>query len=116
MLIPVDQYTNTLWHTALQANLKDSKGYSLTNWLTSKVASEDSLTGYVILMANEHDNKDQESPQYFDWVCFTVNSETLPESIKDQYPATKETIFKYGQKEMNGGLIKDLSGGWSSHT
>ncbi len=131
MLIPADKYTNKLW---LKANELDNLAHykrfdkrevtsppQLNNWaVTHTSSSQEGIEVYVILYANERDNKDPENPEYFDWGKYMISDTDLPKELRHIYPPSKETIFKYGLRTLVGGLVRRSDDGfawsWSSHT
>lgn len=130
MLLPIDHYTSQLWHKAVSINQQahydhcDRKTFHrglapfLQYWVVNRTEPLLTSDKYMIVMANERDNKDPTNPSYFDWALIALNPLDLPESIRDEFPPSTDNIFKHGHKIMNGGLMRDSEDGhnWSSHT
>ncbi len=124
MLIPLDNYTNQLWLVALQDNARDIQyawenetptPYNLNNWLVNKtVTRENDEFQVVFLSANERDQK-KNRPTYFEWVRYSINLQSIPHDLQNQWPPSITTMNKYGERGMNGGLM-NTNGNWSSHT
>ncbi len=125
MLLPINRYTDELWHRAIIRNHETLLLHHKFNYESHLQTMAIRCTGpfaneerHLIIMATDEHKNDKDNPHYFDLALVLIDPLNLPELARNQFPPTTANLFKYGRVGFIGSLSRDSQDGsmWSMQT